>query len=281
MPDIYEIVTNRIIEQLDKGIVPWRKPWAIKKAVNYVTGKPYRGINMLLLDEGEYASFNQIKKAGGKVKKGAKSEIVVFYQAIEKKSKDEVDENGDPVIVTKRIFRYTPVFKIGEQTEGLELRHTDKQISTIISGEQVSKSYLTRENISVSSGKKASYSPKEDKITVPHISNFDSSSDYYATLYHEMVHSTGHESRLKRDIKNKFGDDKYSKEELIAELGGAFLCAETGIKIDYTNTSAYIGSWKKRLKEDKSLIVCASKQAQKAVKLILGETTSENESGGN
>lgn len=281
MATVYEIITNRIVEQLDKGVVPWRKPWATSRPVNYVTGKPYNGINLMLLDAGEYATYNQINKAGGQVIQGSKGSIVVFYKAIEKENPEDLDEDGNPTKKIKRILRYSTVFKIGEQTTGLELKHTNKEknVKVILSGEQVSKDYLTKENIKLSTSNEASYSPTLDDIKIPAITSFDKSESYYATLFHEMVHSTGHESRLNREIKNGFGSEKYSKEELVAEMGSAFLCAETGIEPDIENSSAYIAAWKQRLQDDSYLIVCASKYAQKAVKFILNQDENKKEGG--
>lgn len=268
--DIYQMVTDRIIEKLEKGTVPWRRPFQGAGAVSWKTQKEYRGINTLLLEPGEYATFKQIKEAGGKVKKGEKAHPVVFWKWLE--VEDEESEEGKKKIP---FLRYYSVFEINTQVEGLESKRKDLveyEHDPIEEAEKVIQGYQEPRYTSYRGS--AYYRPADDVVNVPPMSDFSKVHDYYATMFHEMIHSTGHLTRLKREgivaVAN-FGSDTYSKEELVAEVGASMLCAKTGIwnkTID--NNTAYIQSWLKVLKNDKKFIISASQQAQKAVDYILG-----------
>ncbi|MFV8830144.1 ArdC family protein [Alkalihalobacterium sp. APHAB7] len=268
---IYEIFTDQIIEKLKEGTIPWRQPFKNGLAVNWKTQKPYRGINTFLLDGGEYATFKQIQEAGGKVKKGAKSQIVVFWKML------EVEEEDSDQLKKVPMLRYYKVFKVGEQTEGINPK---RELETfehdpIEEAEKIIREYMNSPTYSFRSGG-AWYKPFEDHINVPPKEDFEQIHDYYSVFYHEMIHSTGHSSRLKREgiIKhNGFGSESYSKEELVAELGASMLCGVTGI-VNQTieNNVSYINSWMKQLKDDPTLIVKASQQAQKACDHIQGIT---------
>lgn len=272
--NIYEIVTNKIIEKLEKGTIPWRKPFADRRAVNWLTQKPYRGINTLLLDGGEYATFKQIKEHGGKVKKGEKSHIVVFFKWIEK----EVEKNGEIEYEKIPLLRYYRVFEINTQCEGLESRRKNDVFdhNPIEEAERIVQSYPNAPKITHVSGE-AYYSPLEDRVNVPDKRDFERVEDYYSVLFHELTHSTGHSSRLNREgittlVNNPFGSETYSKEELVAEIGASMLCGVVGIdNVTIDNSTAYIQGWLKALKNDKRLIISASQQAQKACDFILGE----------
>ncbi|MCM3089154.1 zincin-like metallopeptidase domain-containing protein [Bhargavaea ginsengi] len=267
---VYEIVTAKIIEQLEKGVVPWRQPWASGGAVNWKTQKPYRGINTFLLEPGEYATFKQIQEAGGKVKKGAESHIVVFWKWLEK----ENEETGEPEKIP--YLRYYRVFEINKQAEGLESRRCESAFDhdPIEEAEEVVKGYLNGPTYSYRSGR-AYYQPARDHINVPPLKDYRDAAGYYSTLFHEMVHSTGHRSRLARPGVTRqeisFGDEVYSKEELVAEMGAAMLCGVAGIENEtIENSASYLQSWLRALKEDSRLIVQAAAQAQKAADYILG-----------
>lgn len=268
--NIYEIITNKIVEKLEKGVVPWRRPWNdAGLAVNWLTQRPYRGINALLLEPGEYATFRQIQLAGGKVKKGAKSEIIVFWKWIEK----EDEETGETISFP--ILRYYRVFEINTQCEGIQSKRkvVEYDHDPIEEAEKIILGYQNAPKYTFNSGR-AYYQPLLDRINVPPLKDFMKPEEYYSTFFHEMVHSTGHPSRLNRPgIKNisKFGSESYSKEELIAEMGSAFLCAVA--KIDTStidNSASYVAGWLRALKNDKRLVVLAAAQAQKAVDYILG-----------
>ena len=279
---VYEMVTERIISQLEKGIIPWRKPWTgIRSgAYNRISKKSYSLLNqMLLKHEGEYATYNQWESLGGHVRKGEKSEIVVFWkiQPIE-----ETKEDGTKETKQVPILRYFNVFHIS-QVEGVEPLTKDdlKSIEPIEKAESVLHDYWSREGIEVKhiGGDEAYYSPSRDLIRLPLFDQFTDANEYYSTAFHESIHSTMKESRCNRaeDRKGKlvaFGSNDYSKEELIAEIGSASLMNIIGIETSKTfqNSTAYIQSWLSVLRNDVKFIVSASSKAEKAVDYILNES---------
>lgn len=271
---IYEMVTDRIIKELEKGVVPWRRPWVVNAAVNWTTQKPYRGINTLLLPPGEYATFKQVSEAGGKVKKGERGHIVVFWRWIEKEDEETGEKEKIPFL------RYYKVFEINTQCEGLESKRKELHFDhdPIAEAEKIVEGYRDRPEIRYQSGR-AYYVPALDFISVPPLNDYPKVEEFYSTLFHEMVHSTGHKNRLGRpgiETAAEFGSETYSKEELVAEIGTAMLCAMCGIdNSTIENSAAYIGGWLQKLKNDPRLIIRAAGQAQKAADYILGVTFEE------
>jgi antirestriction protein ArdC len=272
--NIYEMVNAKIMEKLEAGVIPWRKPWVGGNAVNWKTQKPYRGMNAIMLDAGEYATFNQIKEAGGKVKKGAKSEIIVFWKILKK-------ENEDGEVEKLPLLKYYRVFNIEKDVEGLEPKQNRaefKDHDPIEEADKIFKGYINCPSYTFHMGG-AWYKPAFDMINVPPMKAFTHVEEFYCTLFHEMAHSTGHESRLKREgIKNvaAFGSNDYSKEELIAEMTASMLCGVAGIdNSTLDNSAAYIQSWLRALKDDKTMLVQAAGKAQKAADYILGTTFEE------
>ncbi|MDZ5480035.1 ArdC family protein [Bacillus thuringiensis] len=274
--NVYEIVTNKIIEKLEQGTVPWQKPWINGSvAVNWKTQKPYRGINTILLDSGEYLTFKQVQEAKGKVKKGAKSEIVVFWKWLEKEDKVSGDVEKIPML------RYYKVFNIN-QCEGIESKRKEEETfehNAIEEAENIVKGYINSPSLSWNSGR-AFYQPVMDHVNVPPMKDFPKVEGYYSTLFHEFIHSTGHSSRLNRDgitsATAHFGSEEYSKEELVAEIGASMLNGLSGfVDITFDNSTAYLQSWLRNLKNDKTLIVKAASQAQRAVDYILGISYNE------
>lgn len=280
---VYEMVTDRIIEQLENGVIPWKKPWTgIRSgAFNRISKKPYSLLNQMLLKfDGEYATFKQWQDLGGHVRKGEKSEIVCFWkiQPIE-----EEQEDGTKVVRQIPLLRYYNVFHIS-QVEGVEplpQEAIDNNIEPIEKAENVLYDYWTRENITVKhmAGNRAYYSPTHDMICLPLFEQFTDSNEYYSTAFHESVHSTMKENRCNRaeDRKGKnvaFGSQDYSKEELVAEIGSTTILNIIGVetKGSFTNSAAYIQNWLSVLRNDVKFIVSASSKAEKAVKYILGET---------
>lgn len=275
--NIYEEITNRIIEQLEDGNIPWHKPWSgiAGGAYNRVSKKPYSLLNqMLLKHDGEYATYKQWSDLGGKVRKGEKSEIVVFWKIM------NVEENKDGNVEKKSIplLKYINVFHVS-QVDGVEpknMKPIDHQ--PIEEAERIKNDYIERENITIEElvTNEAFYSPMMDYIQVPCKEQFKDVMEFYNTLFHEMVHSTGHADRLGRlntGVKlASFGSEEYSKEELIAEIGSAFLMNHIGIETPKTfkNSAAYVQSWLKVLRNDNRFIVSASGKAEKAMKYILG-----------
>lgn len=273
--DLYAEITNRIIEQLNSGIIPWKKPWiGTGRAVNYVTGKPYSLLNQMLLGKpGEYASFKQITNAKGKVKKGEKSSMVVFWKWIPIKDEETGEVKEIPFL------RYYNVFHI-DQCEGLKSKHEkpmpENPASADANAENIISDYLSSSGVLFhhEAGDRAFYRPSTDSITLPLVEQFKETAEYYSTAFHEMVHSTGHKSRLDRLEKAGFGSEAYSKEELIAEIGAATLVSHAKLETSdsFRNSAAYIQSWLKVLKDDKRFVVSAAGKAEKAVNFILGIT---------
>ncbi|MEK4671603.1 ArdC family protein [Niallia sp. FSL R7-0271] len=267
--DIYELVTNRIIEKLEEGVIPWRKPWSNANAVNWLTQKPYRGINTMLLDSGEYATFKQINDAGGRIKKGEPGHIVVFWKWLEKENEEGKTEKIP-------FLRYYKVWEINTQVERLKSKKGQQTFehNPIERAEGVIAGYINSPDYTFRSGQ-AVYYPLLDKINCPPMKDFEIAEEFYCTMFHEMVHSTGHKSRLARPGVTAqgvaFGSETYSKEELVAELGASMLCGVAGID-NHTieNSASYINSWLRELKNDHKLIVQAGAQAQKAADYILG-----------
>jgi len=277
--NVYEIITDMIIEKLESGTAPWRKPWTGGEMPrNFITGKVYRGINLFLLNMANYTSpywltFNQCKEKGGYIKAGAKSARIVFW-AKAKKEDDEGEEKSIPVL------RYYNVFN-AEQCEGIKIKTTEMEERYFHPIEVCMMTVNAMQNSPEIQHKepRAYYSPVLDYINMPRPESFKSSEEYYATLFHELTHSTGHRSRLNRKgitNHNSFGSNDYGKEELIAEMGAAFLCGCTGIEnriID--NSAAYVAGWLKAIKENKKIVITAAAAAQKAADHILNKTETQ------
>lgn len=281
--NIYQEVTDRIIAKLEQGQIPWQKPWsggAQSYAFNRVTKKPYSLLNQLLLNhDGEYASYKQWAAMGGQVRKGEKAEIVVFWKPT---TITETNKNGETYEKTIPILRYFSVFHIS-QVDGVDpLNQEERKVYThnpVDEAESIMKRYVDREHLLIReiTSDRAFYSPSQDYIQIPSREQYEEIGEFYSTLFHEMVHSTGHMSRLNRFGKESkaaaFGSSEYSKEELVAEVGAATLVNMIGIETaqTFTNSAAYIQSWLKVLRNDNRFIVSASSKAEKAVKYILVE----------
>ncbi|REJ81342.1 MAG: DUF1738 domain-containing protein [Bacteroidetes bacterium] len=274
-PDVYKMVTERIISALEKGVVPWQQPWRNSGLPqNLITGKVYRGINLwLLLSLGYSRNFflseKQLEAIGGKVKEGEKANIIVFWKQITIDDPDTTETKDYPFL------RYYRVFNV-EQCEGIpedKLSKVDETIhNDIVSCEDVYEQMPKKPKLQ-HKGDKAFYNPLLDFINMPAKTQFPKIEDYYSVLFHELIHSTGHLSRLNRkELLNmsEFGSEPYSIEELVAEIGCCFLKTVVGIgNNDLENNTAYIDGWLKSLKNDHKFIVFASSQAQKATDYIL------------
>lgn len=283
-PDVYQMVTDRIVAQLEAGTVPWRQPWKVETGKpRNMDGRPYRGVNPLLLGlsalENGYRSpfwitYKQAQQRGGNVKKGESGTLVVFWKTL--RVTDE-DENGHKVAKSVPMLRYYYVFNL-EQTENVkvpqrvldwEAAQVKHEHEPLASAEEIVARYLDG-GPSLTNGTVAQYTPATDVIVVPPRESFENGDEYYSTLFHEMAHSTGHPDRLDRPIKNKFGSHDYGREELVAEMGSAFLQAECGIETPFANSASYLAAWIATIKEDKRAVVVAAGAAQKAADLILG-----------
>ena len=272
--DIYAEITDRIIAQMENGIIPWQKPWsACGRAISYATGKPYSLLNQMLLGRaGEYLTFNECRKAGGFVCKGEKAHMVVFWKWLEQEDEETKEVKSVPFL------RYYNVFHI-DQCEGIAAKHVQPLPQTANADEAAEAiicDYCGRTGVTLEhqEGDSAFYRPSADTITLPTLAQFAQTAEYYSTAFHEMVHSTRHASRLNRLEKTAFfGSEAYSKEELIAEIGAAALVNQAGLETSnsFRNSAAYVQNWLSVLKSDKRFIVSASGKADKAVSLILGE----------
>lgn len=273
--DIYQAVTNRIIEQLEKGTIPWQKPWTGvgSGAVSYTTGRPYSFLNqMMLLKGGEYITFNQVKALGGKVKKGAKAQMVVFWKLYKREDKETQEEHTYPVLRWYNVFHLDDVEGIPSKlSNDMPVKHA-LQIAEV---DAIIEDYAVRTDLTIehSPQDRAFYRPSTDTVSLPLVEQFPETAEYYSTTFHELTHSTGHKSRLNREEigRGHFGDKAYSREELVAEIGASALMNYVGLETEssFQNSAAYIASWLKVLRDDNKMIVSASSRAEKAVNLIL------------
>lgn len=286
--DVYQDITDRIVEALENGVVPWHRPW-VKTSdssqgvpagwpQNATTDRPYSGINVLLLwlhsamagyPDPRWLTFKQAQAAGGNVRKGEHGTKITFFKTYKK----EVDGEEKETFV----LRYYTVFNI-EQCEGLEELGSYQPPPEPVEGEPCPKpSYsYERANAVVDAsgavihhkGNRAAFSPVLDYIVMPEFQQFEGEEAYWATLLHELVHWTGHKSRLEREF-GLFGSEKYAKEELVAEIGSAFLCAQVGIPLEKLQHPSYVKSWLEVLKGDKRAIVSAAAKARKGAEYLL------------
>lgn len=291
--NLYQEVTNRIIEKLEQGVAPWRCTWSkYGMARNVVTGREYNGINRLLLNLTPnpipyFMTFNQVKERGGKVKKGAKANQVFYYNTFYKDennktlSEDEANlfESQGKAVKTKSFLKYYNVFNVDDIDDiGFFFPKTElKENERIEKCDNIINGMSNAPKLLCENADRAYYDFERDIINMPDIMQFDRSEEYYSTYFHELVHSTGHKSRLAREgitTESNFGKMEYSKEELIAEMGASFLCALTDIDFsDVTeNSASYIKGWLKVLREDNKFIFNSAAKAQKAVDYILKES---------
>ena len=293
--DIYQRITDLILEKLSGGVIPWRKPVSIAQVngqthfrpVNVETGKAYAGINALVLacspyDLPVFGTFKQIQALGGMVKKGAKSLPVIYWQKTKPKDAGQDEEKkGGFILKYYNVFNIletdldASVFRIGA-TQAPEVLPETRKIpacETIIEGYQNGPLLVHRDQT------RMSYSILTDVVNMPDQVRFEHPEEYYHILFHELTHSTRHPSRLNRGtgVPNAFGGADYSQEELTAELGAAFLASVAGISSESTidGSAAYLKGWFSALKNDKMLLFKASGEAKKATEWILGEAPAQ------
>lgn len=279
---LYEQITNYFIDAMAHGELPWQAPWksggTLEMPSNATTGNHYRGINIPLLwasaqkngySESEWATYKQWSEAGQQVDKGQKGSLIVYYGEIIR----EEEEDAQKIPFLKASFVFNKA-----QLKGYEMKSKEPQQSLV---ERIENADIFIKNtgaiIEHDKTFHASYSPKHDKIFMPEPDLFvdtdtqTATEGYYATTLHELTHWTGHEKRNNRDLKNRFGDKGYAFEELVAELGSAFLCAKLEITDGKKpNHGAYLYSWLQILKEDSKAILTAASQASKAVDFVQG-----------
>ncbi len=294
--DAYKMVTDRVAEMLENGLIPWVCPWSsvLACAWSHDSGKPYSLMNQILLANpdkkyktmeevfadvaGEYITFEQCKKAGGHVKKGEHGRKICFFKVWEKTEEFEKEDGTKETAVNRiPLLKCFTVFKVS-QCEGIEQKYHAEEVThqfpEDLNAEKVAADYISREGITYNpvKGNRAYYAPELDLIVTPEKSQFECAAEYYSTFFHELVHSTGHKSRLNRlTQKAAFGDDVYSTEELVAEIGSASLLATLNIETEtsFRNSAGYIQHWLNALRDDKKMFVVAAGRAEKALKLIL------------
>ena len=282
--NVYEIVTERILEKLEQGTVPWHKPWSGGGCPkNLVSGKEYRGINVLLLGSQDFSSpywvtFKQAKQLGGTVRKGERSTPCIFWKFLARDTENPM--TGETKTKKIPLVRYYSIFNV-DQCDGLSHTRLETEqdepapFNPIEAAEAIVASYPEPPSIAHDGRGSAYYRPATDSIHMPERETFESEAVYYATLFHEMGHSTGNEKRLARPgVVNpiRHASHDYSREELVAEMTAAFLLAEAKIDSDSltNNSAAYLSGWLTALKNDPKLVVLAGAQAQKAVDHITG-----------
>jgi len=283
----YALVNERILAKLEAGIIPWRNPRkgraiAGQFAQNLVSHRAYHGVNFWLLNYGTdfkspyFLTYKQAQDLGGNVKKGERGTPVVFWKFFQNEDKETGKIKSVPVL-----FHYT-VFNL-EQTENVKQPTPEvlPDFNSIESAQAIVDAMPNPPTIEFGEpqrgGAAGSYSPATDTVTMPDPRDFRTPESFYAVEFHELGHSTGHQKRLDRPIKNKFGSPDYAKEELVAELTSGYLCATCQIfDVLEENAAAYIASWIKVLKDDKTLFVAAAGRAQHAADFILSEKAEQH-----
>jgi antirestriction protein ArdC len=289
--DAYQAVTDRIIDALERGFIPWRQPW--KKGVgddgmprSLSSGKRYNGINVWLLaiaqmaggyESNYWLTYNQAKKLGGNVRRGEKGTKIILWKPVRAaKPKDGEDKREGYLLM-----REFTVFNV-DQCDGISAPSVEtesRECNRIEAADAVVTRYLAHDGPTLShGGDRAFYAPAIDAVRMPMQEAFDSDDHYYSTLFHELAHSTGHSDRLARPSlvdPQPFGSPDYSREELVAEMAAAFLCGETGIDVNVEHHAGYVQNWLQALQGDRKLVVQAAAAAQKAVDLIVNRKKEE------
>jgi antirestriction protein ArdC len=285
--DVYTRVTDRILADLEQGIRPWMKPWNAEHAAGRITkplrhnGQPYNGINILMLwsaavEQGYSApiwmTFKQAQELGAHVRKGEKGELVVYANTINRKEEDE--KTGEEIDRVIPFMKGYTVFNV-EQIEGLPAHYTQLAEPVLDPVQRIAhaEAFFSATGANIShGGNQAFYAVGSDRIQLPPFESFRDAESYYATLAHETTHWTRHPSRLDRDFgRQRWGDEGYAREELVAELGSAFLAADLGLELEpREDHSAYIANWLEVLKQDKRAIFAAAAHAQRAVDFLHG-----------
>jgi antirestriction protein ArdC len=270
--DIYDIVTNRIIEKLENGTIPWIKPWHVENTLdkNIKTGLEYNGINRIILGMSGYnsniwATFKQWNDMGARVKLHEKGTQIVFYKPVAGVKKNE---QGEIESIYSCVFNTSYVFN-AEQVEGIEIKPRETIEKPFLNNVDIDNMVSNTGAVIRHGGNSAYYKRDDDYINMPVKSDFYDEAGYYATLLHELTHWSGSPSRLDRTKGKRFGDTAYAFEELIAELGSAFLCEKYAVKGDIRH-EGYIASWLQALKNDNKMIFKASAFAQKSTDYLVG-----------
>ncbi len=279
---VSDIIAQQIIDKLEKGIIPWKPTWILKTPMNFVSKRPYTGINMLLLDNENYEypyylTFRQVSMLDAHVKEGECGHIVTYMHHNEEKQDCDDDENlkstNNKINTKKKAFlRYYRVWNISQTTLKFNLNTNDSISSEVDLCAKIINSYKDCPDINHQEVIPC-YNRVSDVVKIPKVQNFKNKEAYYSTLFHELIHSTGHQKRLKRKSlleSHHFGSEEYSLEELVAEIGAYMLCSKAQISnLTNDNAIAYIQGWLNALKNDHQLIFTASRLAQEANNYIL------------
>lgn len=274
MRNLHQEITNQILAQLDAGVVPWRKPWReighAGMPRNALSQRPYSGVNVLLLwaaagakgyADNRWLTYKQALELGGHVRKGERSQTVIYVSATER-------QNDDGEIVRVPFLRSYNVFNVA-QCDGINLPAEQPELPQhardALRDQYIAATGATIEHM----GSRACYVPSRDLILMPELGAFDSADAYYSTLFHEIIHWTGAPHRLNRTKGKRFGDQAYAYEELVAEFGAAFVCAEFGVD-QLQPAASYIDNWRKVLTENNRLLVSAAAAASQAVEYTRG-----------
>lgn len=298
--DVYQMVTDKIVAALEAGTVPWRQGWDARKSTagprNATSGKAYRGINVWLLEmaamsagytDPRWVTYKQAADLGGNVRKGEHSTMVVFWKIGTVAAETETAE-GETVTAERKSFllRYYNVFNVS-QCDGLKLKELSAPLADhnpIEAAQEIIDNMPDRPTM-VYGNARAYYTPSLDIINLPDLGAFVSPEEFYGTAFHELSHATGHASRLNRHGLETgiaaFGSEVYSREELAAEFGAAFLCAHAGISTPVIdNQASYIASWLRALKDDRKLVVVAASQGQRAADYIMAGSQVDEDTEG-
>lgn len=279
------IITNAIIAKLEEGVSPWRKPWTGNGSIERPLrscGKPYRGINVIWLwhiaemrgfSRSTWMTYRQAQELGAQVRKGETGTMAVFYKSYSAKETDEA--SGEESSSTRRVLRTYTVFNV-DQIDNLPERFAPAppraQLNDQTHRAEIDDFIRATGATIIHGGDRAYYSPASDHIAMPHSENFETYAAYGAVASHELTHWTGHPSRLARDLKNRFGDEQYAAEELVAELGSALVGADLGLPVTHLdNHASYIASWLRILKNDERALLTAAAKADEAASYLLAK----------
>lgn len=280
--DLYQAVTDRIVAQMETGVMPWAKAWSATGSqipMNAVTERPYSGINVLLFwmaQEAGYAApryltFNQAKEAGGHVRKGEHGSKVYYFKQLTVEDKATGDERQIPMLREYTVFNVAQCDGLSDRIvrgAAFKPRNQDER-------EADADAFIRATGADFREGAGAPYYvPSKDFISIPPFAAFNSWPDFYATAFHELTHWTGAKSRLARDLSGRFGEHAYGLEELVAELGAAFLCAEFGFDM-VSRSAAYLDHWLAACKAHPRAIFAAASQASKAAEYLRGLALAE------
>jgi len=286
---VAEVITNKILESVKtSGELPWQKPWRTTTLRNAVSGKDYRGVNVIMLailgNDSDFITFNQAKDNGGMVKKGSKGIPICFFKFMDKKDKaGNVVTNGKGEAAKWPLLRYSTVFNLSDidGCEALKAKAAERKKTIDFTPIEACEKLASAYSISIThGGNRAYYSPAIHAIGMPEKESFKSVEAYYATLFHEIGHSLSRE--MGEDISNGFGSDPYAKEELVAELFANFCLSYVGVTTTglFDNSVAYFQSWLGKLTDDPTLLISAASKASKRFNWLLnkaGLTVEETE----